>query len=137
VTALATGSLSTGPGPPRGAPAPASTTSRAGYLTEGLIEEAWSAAARFGPGHAWRELAEASGPDRALDAAALFRLPIESKLVNADTRTYPEIVRLLVEIRRLSAAGGDQDWFADYTADIRRRFEKRRALMQAMDAKHL
>ena len=107
------------------------------YLTEGLVEQAWSAADRFGAGSAWKVLADVSATSRPREAAWLYRPQIDAKLVNADTRIYPEVARMLVDMRSLSEAAGDLSSFEDYVADVRSRYARRTSLIKAMQAKRL
>jgi tetratricopeptide (TPR) repeat protein len=107
------------------------------YLADGLLEEAWSAAERFGAGSAWKALADASRTSRPREAAELYRTQIDAKLLHANTRVYPEVARLLVTMRGLSEAAGDLHQFEEYLADVRSRYARRSSLMGALQAQRL
>ena len=107
------------------------------YLTEGLVEQAWSVADRFGAGSAWKVLADASATSRPREAAWLYRPQIDAKLVNADTRIYPEVARMLADMRSLAEAAGDLSSFEDYLADVRSRYARRTSLIKALQAKRV
>lgn len=93
------------------------------------------AAETYEPGPAWWPLAQASGPDRAIEVAGLFRNTVESLLPFADIRSYRQIATLLIQMRKLP--GGDQDAFAAYVADIKHRFARRPTFIKALRDKGL
>jgi hypothetical protein len=107
------------------------------YLAEGLVEQAWSAADRFGAGSAWKALADASATSRPREAASLYPPQIEARLRYPDTRVYPELARMLVDMRSLSEAAGDLRNFEDYVADVRSRYARRTSLIKALQAQRL
>jgi tetratricopeptide (TPR) repeat protein len=107
------------------------------YLADGLLEEAWSAAERFGAGSAWKALADASARSRPREAAELYRAQIGAKLLHTNTRIYPEVARMLIAMRSLSEATGDLDRFEEYLADVRSRYARRSSLMGALQAQRL
>jgi SWIM zinc finger len=107
------------------------------YLADGLLEEAWSAAERFGAGSAWKTLADASARSRPREAAELYRAQIDAKLLHANTRVYPEVARMLPAMRSLSEAAGDLNRFEEYLADVRSRYARRSSLMGALQAQRL
>jgi hypothetical protein len=107
------------------------------YLADGLLEEAWSAAERFGAGSAWKALADASARSRPREAAELYRAQIGAKLLHTNTRIYPEVARMLIAMRSLSEAAGDLDRFEEYLADVRSRYARRSSLMGALQAQRL
>ena len=72
------------------------------YLAEGLLEEAWSTAERFGAGSARKALADASARSRPREAAELYRTQVDAKLLHANTRVYAAVARMLVAMRSLS-----------------------------------
>ena len=104
------------------------------HLSESRVEEAWLAAKRFGAGSAWRALAEASAALRPREAAELYRPEIEAQLVHANTAAYPEVARLLADMRQLSAAAGVADGFEEYLAELRDRYARRPSLLRALKA---
>jgi len=59
------------------------------YLADGLIDEAWSAAERFGAGSAWKILADASATSRPREAAGPYRPQIDAKLLHAAPGSTP------------------------------------------------
>jgi hypothetical protein len=65
------------------------------------------------------------------------RPQIDAKLVNADPRIYPEVARMLADMRSLSEAAGDLSSFEDYLADVRSRYARRTSLIKALQAKRL
>ncbi len=65
------------------------------YLSEGDIDAAWQAADRYGPGWAWRELADRGAEARPVDAADLYRPQLESDLRYPNTKLYPDIAATL------------------------------------------
>lgn len=106
-------------------------------LGEGDLGAAWAAAHEFGPGHRWRELAEASRETMPREAADLHRPGIEQDLRHSNTDLYPGIADQLVVMRDLYArAGADAD-FTAYVDDIRARFGRRPSLMAALDRRRL
>lgn len=106
-------------------------------LGEGDLGAAWAAAHEFGPGHRWRELAEASRETMPREAADLHRPGIEQDLRHPHADMYPKIADDLVVMRDLYARAGAEADFAAYVADIRTRFGRRPSLMAALDRRHL
>jgi hypothetical protein len=104
------------------------------YLGESRVEEAWRAAKRFGAGSAGRALADASAALRPREAAELYRPEIDARLVHANTAAYPEVARLLADMRQLSAAAGEADGFEEYLAELRDRYARRPSLLKALKA---
>jgi hypothetical protein len=60
------------------------------YLADGLIDEAWSAAERFGARSAWKTLADASATSRPREAAGLYRPEDRRQASPRRTRVYPQ-----------------------------------------------
>ena len=106
-------------------------------LAEDWLDDAWSAAKRFGAGHAWEALAKASQNQRPADAARLYVPKIEELLQFADTRRYAPAASMLAAMRRLLVAAGEESEFKTYLADIRERFGRRPSLMAALATKGL
>jgi hypothetical protein len=88
------------------------------YLADGLIDEAWSAAERFGAGGAWKILADASATSRPREAAGLYRPQIDAKLLHAAPGSTPKVARMLVAMRSLSEAAGELNGFEEYLAEV-------------------
>ena len=106
-------------------------------LSEGDVDAAWEAADRYGPGWAWRELADRGAKARPGDAADLYRPQLESDLRYADTKLYPRIAATLATMSKLYERGGRTDEFASLIAQIRQDYGRRPSLMRALNAKGL
>ncbi len=106
-------------------------------LSEGDLDAAWEAADRYGPGWAWRELADQGAKARPADAADLYRPQLESDLRYPDTKLYPRIAATLATMAKLYERGGRPDDFASFIAQIRQDYGRRPSLMKALDAKGL
>lgn len=102
-------------------------------LADGNLTRAWEAADRFGAGHAWRELVDASEDGFPLRAARLCLAQVLESLTTPDSKRYPAIVDLLVKARALYDTAGHR---AEGDAEIirlREVYRRRPALMSAMD----
>jgi uncharacterized Zn finger protein len=106
-------------------------------LSEGDVEAAWQAADRYGPGWAWRELADRGAMARPVDAADLYRPQLENDLRYPDTKLYPGIAATLATMAELYDRGGRSADFASFIAQIRQDYGRRPSLMKALDAKGL
>jgi hypothetical protein len=106
-------------------------------LSEGDVDAAWLAAHRYGPGWAWRELADRGAEARPVDAADLYRPQLENDLRHPDTRRYPGIAATLTTMAELYERGGRRADFASLIAQIRQDYGRRPSLMKALDAKRL
>jgi hypothetical protein len=106
-------------------------------LAEDRLDDAWSAAKRFGAGHAWEALVKASQNKRPADAARLYVPKIEELLQTADTRRYAPAASMLAAMRRLLVAAGEESEFTTYMAGIRERFGRRPSLMAALTTRGL
>lgn len=106
-------------------------------LSEGDVDAAWEAADRYGPGWAWRELADRGAKARPADAADLYRPQLESDLRYPDTKLYPRIAATLATMKKLYERGGRTDDFASFIAQIRQDYGRRPSLMKALNAKGL
>jgi hypothetical protein len=106
-------------------------------LSEGDVEAAWQAADRYGPGWAWRELADRGAMDRPVEAADLYRPQLENDLRYPDTKLYPGIAATLATMAELYDRGGRSADFASLIAQIRQDYGRRPSLMKALDAKGL
>jgi hypothetical protein len=101
-------------------------------LAEDRLDDAWSAAKRFGAGHAWEALVKASEKLRPADAARLYVPKIEELLKIADTRQYAPAASMLAAMRKLLVTAGEESEFTTYLAGIRERFGRRPSLMAAL-----
>lgn len=106
-------------------------------LDEGDIDAAWEAADRYGPGPAWRELAQRGAGVRPVAAADLYRPKLMDDLRHPNSKIYPDIAATLVTMRELYEYGGRRGDFASFMSEIRRDYGKRPALMKELDAKGL
>ena len=106
-------------------------------LSEGDVDAAWQAADRYGPGWAWRELADRGAEARPVDAADLYRPQLENDLRHPDTKLYPGIAATLATMAELYERGGRSADFASFIAQIRQEYGRRPSLMKALDAKRL
>ena len=106
-------------------------------LSEGDVEAAWQAADRYGPGWAWRELADRGAEARPVEAADLYRPQLEKDLRYPDTKLYPGIAATLATMAELYERGGRSADFASFIAQIRQDYGRRPSLMKALDAKRL
>lgn len=106
-------------------------------LSEGDIDGAWEAADRYGPGGAWKELADRSAEARPARAADLYRIQLEEDLRYANTRLYPGIAATLATMAELYERGGRSDDFAALLAQIRQDYGRRPSLMKALRAQGL
>ena len=106
-------------------------------LSEGDVDAAWQAADRYGPGWAWRELADRGAEARPVEAADLYRPQLENDLRYPDTKLYPGIAATLATMAELYERGGRSADFASFIAQIRQDYGRRPSLMKALDAKGL
>jgi uncharacterized Zn finger protein len=106
-------------------------------LSEGDVEAAWQAADRYGPGWAWRELADRGAEARPVDAADLYRPQLEKDLRHPNSKLYPDIAATLATMAELYERGGRSADFASFIAQIRQDYGRRPSLMKALDAKGL
>jgi tetratricopeptide (TPR) repeat protein len=106
-------------------------------LSEGDVDAAWLAADRYGPGWAWRELADRGAKARPVEAADLYRPQLESDLRYPNTKHYPGIAATLATMAELYERGGRSADFASFIAQIRQDYGRRPSLMKALDAKGL
>ena len=106
-------------------------------LSEGDVDAAWLAADRYGPGWAWRELADRGAEARPVAAADLYRPQLESDLRHPNTKLYPGIAATLATMAELYERGGRSADFASFIAQIRQDYGRRPSLMKALDAKGL
>lgn len=102
-------------------------------LGEDDLHSAWAAADEFGPGHRWRDLADASRDTMPRRAADLHRAHLADELRHADTRLYPGIAQELLRIRDLHRAAGAGPDFDAYLAGIRATYGRRPSLMKELD----
>ena len=106
-------------------------------LSEGDVDAAWLAADRYGPGWAWRELADRGAEARPVEAADLYRPQLENDLRHPNTKLYPGIAATLATMAELYERGGRSADFASFIAQIRQDYGRRPSLMKALDAKGL
>lgn len=106
-------------------------------LSENDVEAAWEAADRYGPGWAWKELAQHRAKTRPVAAADLYRPQLETDLRYPNSKIYPDIAARLATMAKLYKKGGRSDDFAAFMAEIRREYGRRPSLMKALDAKKL
>jgi hypothetical protein len=107
------------------------------YMSDGDIDAAWQAADQYGPGWAWRELADRGAQARPVAAADLYRPQLESDLRHPNTKLYPGIAATLARMSQLYEQGGRSADFASFIAQIRQDYGRRPSLMKALDAKGL
>jgi uncharacterized Zn finger protein len=107
------------------------------FLSEGDVDAAWLAADRYGPGRAWRELADRGAEARPVEAADLYRPQLENDLRQPNTTLYPGIAATLATMAELYERGGRSADFATFVAQIRQDYGRRPSLMKALDAKGL
>jgi uncharacterized Zn finger protein len=104
-------------------------------LGENDLDSAWAAAVKFGAGHEWQRLAEASARSRPLDAAELYRPGIDQDLAQGpNTKVYPGVASRLAKMKQLYASGGAPERFDEYVAQLRNEYDRRPSLMKAFDA---
>ena len=106
-------------------------------LGEGDLDAAWQAADQYGPGWAWKELADRGAKARPVDAADLYRPQLESDLRYPNSKLYPGIAATLATMAKLYERGGRSADFASFIAQIRQDYGRRPSLMKALDAKRL
>lgn len=106
-------------------------------LSDGDVDAAWQAADRYGPGWAWRELADRGAEARPVDAADLYRPQLEKDLRYPNSKLYPDIAETLSTMAELYERGGRGADFASFIAQIRQDYGRRPALMKALDKKGL
>jgi uncharacterized Zn finger protein len=106
-------------------------------LSEGDVNAAWLAADRYGPGWAWRELADRGAEARPVEAADLYRPQLEKDLRYPNSKLYPGIAATLATMAELYERGDRSTDFASFIAQIRQDYGRRPALMKALDAKKL
>jgi hypothetical protein len=107
------------------------------HMSDGDIDAAWQAADRYGPGWAWRELADRGAEARPVEAADLYRPQLETDLRYPNTKLYPGIAATLATMAELYERGGRSADFASFIAQIRQDYGRRPSLMKALDAKGL
>jgi uncharacterized Zn finger protein len=106
-------------------------------MSEDDIDAAWQAADRYGPGWAWRELADRGAEARPVDAADLYRPQLENDLRYPNSKLYPDIAERLATMAELYERGGRSADFASFISQIRQDYGRRPSLMKALDAKKL
>ncbi|CAN7325441.1 SWIM zinc finger family protein [Mycolicibacterium frederiksbergense] len=106
-------------------------------LSENDVEAAWQAADRYGPGWAWKELAQRGADARPVAAADLYRPKLADDLRYPNSKIYPDIAATLATMAKLYEKGGRSADFAVFMAEIRREYGRRPSLMKALDAKKL
>jgi len=106
-------------------------------LSDGDVDAAWQAADRYGPGWAWRELADRGADARPVDAADLYRPELEKDLRYPNSKLYPDIAARLATMAKLYERGGRSADFASFIGQIRQDYGRRPSLMKALDAKKL
>jgi hypothetical protein len=106
-------------------------------LSDGDVDAAWLAAERYGPGWAWRELADRGAEARPVAAADLHRPQLENDLRHPNSKLYPGIAATLATMAELYERGGRSADFASFIAQIRQDYGRRPSLMKALDAKRL
>lgn len=106
-------------------------------LSEGDVDAAWRSADQYGPGWAWRELADRGADARPVDAADLYRPELEKDLRYPNSKLYPDIAKRLATMAKLYEKGGRSADFAAFIAQIRQDYGRRPSLMKALDAKKL
>ena len=106
-------------------------------LGEGDVDAAWQAADRYGPGWAWRELADRGAKARPVEAADLYRPQLEKDLRQPNSKLYPDIAATLATMAKLYERGGRSADFASFIAQLRQDYGRRPSLMKALDAKRL
>jgi hypothetical protein len=107
------------------------------HMSDNDIDAAWRAADRYGPGWAWRELADRGAEARPVGAADLYRPELEKDLRYPDSKLYPDIAARLATMAKLYERGGRSADFASFIAQIRQDYGRRPSLMKALDAKKL
>ncbi|ODQ95522.1 hypothetical protein BHQ17_04895 [Mycolicibacterium holsaticum] len=107
------------------------------HLSEGDVDAAWQAADRYGPGWAWRELADRGAEARPVAAADLYRPELENDLRFPNSKLYPDIAARLARMAQLYEKGGRSNDFASFIAQLRQDYGRRPSLMKALDAKGL
>lgn len=106
-------------------------------LSEGDVGAAWEAADRYGPGWAWKELADRGAEARPVAAADLYRPQLEKDLRHPNSGLYPGIATTLATMAELYEQGGRSGDFAGFIAQIRQDYGRRPSLMKALTAKGL
>ena len=100
------------------------------HMSDGDIDAAWQAADRYGPGWAWRELADRGAEARPVEAADLYRPQLENDLRHPNTKLYPGIAETLATMAELYERGGRSADFASFIAQIRQHYGRRPSLMK-------
>ena len=106
-------------------------------LHERDLDAAWEAAEKYGAGHLWQPLSDASASSHPRRAADLYRPGIAEDLRFPDSKKYAGIAERLARMRDLYAAAGDQADFALLMGDIRDDYRRRPSLMAALDRRAL
>jgi uncharacterized Zn finger protein len=107
------------------------------HMSDGDIDAAWQAADRYGPGWAWRELADRGAQARPVEAADLYRPQLEQDLRYPNSKLYPGIAATLATMAELYERGGRSADFTSVIAHVRQEYGRRPSLMKALDAKGL
>lgn len=107
------------------------------HMSDDDIDAAWHAADRYGPGWAWRELADRGAEARPVDAADLYRPGLEKDLRYPNSKLYPDIAARLATMAKLYERGSRSADFASFIAEIRQDYGRRPSLMKVLDAKKL
>ena len=98
-------------------------------IAEGDLDAAWAAAERYGPGHAWKELAGALAKSQPGRAAWLHRPWVDDELRVTDSKRYPGIAKTLAHMKKLCGRAGEDAEFAAYVASIKETYARRPSLM--------
>lgn len=94
------------------------------------VELAWDAAAQYGPGRWWQELARRSAETRPLDAGNLYRREIDRLVPQTQTGSYPVIAKCLVVMREFYMMAGREPEFQAYLDDILERYGNRPRMLK-------
>ncbi|GAA3754389.1 hypothetical protein GCM10022240_04210 [Microbacterium kribbense] len=62
---------------------------------------------------------------------------IDDRLVEANTRVYPDAVRRMKALKKAALDAGRPEFATEYLAELRDRYKRRPALIQRMDAARL
>lgn len=106
-------------------------------LADEDLDAAWEVADDYGPGNAWRELAQASEEEAPVRSADLYRPALADALQVADTKRYPMIAQMLATRHRLYHAAGLGAEIDAEIRGVRAAYRRRTSLMAAMDKANL
>lgn len=104
------------------------------FLWEGDLSAAMQQAREGGcSSNLWLELASALEQTSPGEAADIYRLLVAPAINRGNNKAYAEALQYIKKMEALLVKDGKNEDFADFTAEIRREFKRKRNMMKLMD----